>query len=186
MRRTRKGQDGFTIVEAMIAVLVLGLILLAWMSLESFTAQTVRRVADFSAAQKVFITIMNDILTAEKGLPAQEIDADTQDLRKPNLTRAELEGVFAANKLKKQFCLDRNAIPPKDDSGCYYLVSYFKYRVRDNSFAGSDLENIPLARVVVQIRYRDRNDVENQNADDADDVWKTRYLTRLVSNVADF
>lgn len=189
MKRAKKGQQGFTIVEVMIAVLVLGLILLAWLSLESFTAQTMRKVADFSTAQKVFISIVNDVMSAEKGLPPLNLEA-SNDLNKTNLTRAQLEAAFNdVAKIPKNkrvsVCYDRRGVLDRDQKFCNYYVSYFKIRVRDNAFAGSDLENVPLARVLIQIRYREQ-DPTSATVDPDKNIVRTRYLTRLVSNVADF
>ncbi|MBX3016268.1 MAG: prepilin-type N-terminal cleavage/methylation domain-containing protein [Bdellovibrionaceae bacterium] len=181
--RNLRSQKGFTIVEVMIAMLILGMVLLAWMSLESFTAQTVRRVSDFSAGQKVMLTIMNDVLSSEKGLPAFE---PRPEFFKTNLTRAELKDAFDKTTGRKSLCYDRNAMLTTDPIACYYRVSYFKIRVRDNTYVGSELSNIPMARVIVQISYQDKNDAENNDADPDNNVTKTRFLTRLVSNVADY
>jgi hypothetical protein len=181
---THPGQRGFTLVEAVIGMLILGLILIAWMSLEVFTARTVRKVSDFSTGQKIMLTVMNDVLTAERGLPAFSVAADSA-FNKPVLLRAELETEFQSFANKKTVCYDRNGVLSTVPN-CNYFVSYFKYRTRDRSFPKSELENVPLARVVVQIRFLDRENANNEDSDRTNDVYVTRYMTRLVSNVADF
>lgn len=177
-------QRGFSLIEALIGMAVLGLIILAWMSLEVFTAQTVRKVSDLSASQKVTLMIMNDILSAERGIPP--VDVVPAQLHAASLTRAQLEAAFASVPTKKSICYDRNAVLSAAVS-CYYNVSYFKYRVDDRSMSSeTDLRRIPLARVVVMITWRDLTHRLNMDADPANDVTDRRYMTRLVSNVADF
>lgn len=182
----RHQQKGFTLIEALIGMLILGMIILVWMSLEVFTAKTVRKVSDFSATQKVIVMIMNDILTAEKGLPPLDPPAA---LAKAAVSHNELTAVFSsmvAGGMTKKLCYDRSAVMTMDPKFCHYVVQYFKYRVDDRAFAGSQLGNIPLSRVIVQVTYKDLSDAKNQDADPTNDVVQNRYLTRLVSNVAEF
>lgn len=180
-----KTQGGFTLVEALIGVLILGIVIMAGLSLNSFTSSTVKKVTDFSATQKVLITIVNDILTNEKGLPPA---APPAALARATVTQTELAQAFEAMPSKKSVCYDRRAVLVTiADPMCFYRVRYFKYRVDDRSFpANSELSRIPLARVVVQVAFQDPDAIENRDANPSNDVYRTRYMTRLVSNVADY
>lgn len=182
----KMNQRGLTLVEVTIGFLVLGLVLLAWMSLEVFTARAVKKVGDFSTSQKVILTIMNEILTAEKGIPPLRAPAA---LTKYTVTPDELAQTFENVGNKKIVCYDNRAgyVTDLNDPKCHYRVRYFKYTIADRQFAGNpQLAPLPLARVVVQITYKDEDDPRNKDADVNNDVVTKRYLTRLVSNVAEF
>lgn len=182
-----RNQRGFTLVEAMMGMLLLGMIILAWLSLEVFTSKTVKQVADFSANQKVMMAVISDILTSERGLPPTDPPATFKNRM---MNRPQLIQAFEALKNKTTRCYDRKAqiIDLNAKDLCYYVVSYFKFRVDDGtaSLAGTDMDRIPLARIVVQVRYKDENLERNKDADPANDIWTDRFMTRLVANVPEF
>jgi len=185
-----RNQKGFTLVEVLISALILGMIVLVWSSLEVFTSQVVKKTSDFSLTQKVLINIMNDVLASEKGLPPHQ---PPEALSEVSVTRDRLAETFntlRSQKLTRQICYDQKAnqiTDPNRYKDCFYYVHIFKYRLDDRSYpATSQLSQIPLARLLLQVQYYDMDYPANFDDDRSNDRILTRYMTRLVSNVAEF
>lgn len=185
-----RNEKGFTLIEALIGSLILGMIILVWSSLEVFTSQVVKKASDFSIGQKVILSIVNDVLTSEKGLPPIE---PPSTLKKFKLTRTDLESAFRdleASSLLRKICYDQKSNLITESAklkDCYYNVAYLKYRLDDQNYeTNREMQQIPLSRMLIRMTYLDPDHAPNFQPNSKDKRELTRYLTRLVSNVAEF
>ncbi len=179
-----KGQRGFTLVEVMVAVAILGLGLSKLMTLERHYSKGSKWVVEKMGVVKVMRNVFDDLAVNSKFIPPiPSYDASNLDVTLNDPLKAG------------QRCYDRyasNLMLARQDqilgeNGCYYLVRFFKVRVVDrndivNPAGNSSLNKIPISRIIAKVQYlRENNDTgPNTLASGTHDLVMSKLITEVI------
>jgi len=159
---------GFTLLEIVIGVTVLGVISASFFAFQHQASKSLGVIADQGTMARVLVSIEKDIMADMIFVPPQDEEAASATTDPNNIKFNESPTFMDAN-LAGLRCYDRSGAKLPDCANfgtpgtvARFRVRYFSVRVRDRNFpAVSPLSHIPMSRV----RFRVESMIDNKIAD---------------------
>lgn len=180
MRPSLRGRSGLALMEVVVASAVLGILVMGWMTFEANSQREIQQSVTRSKVQKVLLIIQSDILRDDRFMPARDVIPEIDNVV-PTTEAIEASFTEAAEKYVGHRCYDDGGVDvPCADPRKYFETSFYKIRVRDRGYpAESDLSRLPLSRINIRVKYRERGHADNEGPQE-----KIRYFSRLVTATA--
>jgi len=147
---------GVTLIEVVVALVILGIVMLAFMQFQTGTSKMVRMTTDQAAFTRAMSAIERDVMRDVPFLPPQdEDDVDPNTKAFDNPDKSEMR------------CYDRTGgrAPSCENFDksqvLYFRASYFKSRVRDQSVdPASPFGRVPISRVRFRVDHKVNDKVQ--------------------------
>lgn len=161
--------SGFTILEALLGMTILGVMAAAFMAFQHQTSKSMGVVADQGALARLLITIEKDIMADMAFIPPQDEEAPSTTSTDPNSMKFYDSPTFRDPEKAGERCYDKTGsrMPSCANFGTAgaaprFRVQFFSVRVQDRNFMpASRLSHIPLSRV----RFRVEAMIDNKVAE---------------------
>lgn len=169
-------QKGFSLIEALVGVALLGLVAYFSASFQASTFKSIGNISNHAAYSRAISSIQSDVLQDYRSMPQTE---SLQAFETVGDLRAQLEASFTqipASVLESR-CYDQKGgrIVPTLPTDCFFKATYYRISVKDMSLpATSNMRRLPMSRINAKIEYVDGKETQ------------IRYISRLVTDVIPF
>lgn len=150
---------GFTLLEVVIGVTIIGVVVAAYMAFQAKVSKTIRIVGDQATLSRVLIAIEKNIMPDMIFIPPQQNDPAPAVGRPAQDSTAFDNPAVAGTRCYDKTGAELTGATPCSNFGLVnaaprFRVRFFKVRVRDESLAaGSPLDRIPMSRVRFRVEY---------------------------------